>query len=285
MIIEGLRVWIVRHLNSQVLFSILMEKKGMKIAISGKGGVGKTTLAGVMARILAKRGRKVLAIDADPDSNLASAIGLPEEALAKLLPIASMTSMIEERTGAKKGTFGSMLKLNPKVDDLPDEMGVNYEGIKLLLLGCIPQGGGGCFCPENVLLKNLVRHLLVKREEALIIDMEAGLEHLGRGSTGQVDALIIVVEPGQRAMNTARQIKKLGEDLKIKNMMIVGNKVNSEEDRRLVEEELSDFPVLGYMSFNPKILQADKEGKSPFDMDEKIKEEVNAILTELEKRI
>jgi CO dehydrogenase maturation factor len=257
----------------------------MKIAISGKGGVGKTTLAGVMARILAKRGRKVLAIDADPDSNLASAIGLPKEALAKLSPIASMTSMIEERTGAKKGTFGSVLKLNPKVDDLPDEMGVNYEGIRLLLLGCIPQGGGGCFCPENVLLKNLVRHLLVKREEALIIDMEAGLEHLGRGSTGQVDALIIVVEPGQRAMNTARQIKKLGEDLKIKNMMIVGNKVNSEEDRQLIERDLSDFPVLGYMSFNPKVLQADKEGKSPFDMDEKIKEEVNTILTELEKRI
>jgi len=257
----------------------------MKIAISGKGGVGKTTLAGVMARILAKRGTKVLAIDADPDSNLASAIGLPKEALAKLSPIASMTSMIEERTGAKKGTFGSVLKLNPKVDDLPDEMGVNYEGIRLLLLGCIPQGGGGCFCPENVLLKNLVRYLLVKREEALIIDMEAGLEHLGRGSTGQVDALIIVVEPGQRAMNTARQIKKLGEDLKIKNMMIVGNKVNSEEDRQLIERDLSDFPVLGYMSFNPKILQADKEGKSPFDMDEKIKEEVEWILAELQKRI
>ncbi len=257
----------------------------MKIAISGKGGVGKTTLAGVMARILARRGRRVLAIDADPDSNLASAIGLPKEALAKLLPIASMTSMIEERTGATKGTFGSVLKLNPKVDDLPDEMGVNYDGIKLLLLGCIPQGGGGCFCPENVILKNLVRHLLVKREEALIIDMEAGLEHLGRGSTGQVDALIIVVEPGQRAMNTARQIKKLGEDLKIKNMMIVGNKVDSEEDRRLIERDLSDFPVLGYMSFNPHILQADKEGKSPYDMDERIKEEVEIILAELEKRI
>ncbi len=257
----------------------------MKVAISGKGGVGKTTLAGVMARILAHRGRKVLAIDADPDSNLASAIGLPKEALSKLLPIASMTSMIEERTGAKKGTFGSMFKLNPKVDDIPDEMGVSFQGIRLLLLGCIPQGGGGCFCPENVLLKNLVRHLLVQREEALIIDMEAGLEHLGRGSTGYVDALVIVVEPGQRAMNTARQIKRLGEDLKIKNMMIVGNKVNSEEDRRLIEEQLFDFPVLGHMSFNPKILQADREGKSPYDIDEKIKEEVEAILKELEKRI
>lgn len=257
----------------------------MKIAISGKGGVGKTTLAGVMARILAHRGRKVLAIDADPDSNLASAIGLPKEALSKLSPIASMTSMIEERTGAKKGTFGSMFKLNPKVDDLPDEVGVSYQGVKLLLLGCIPQGGGGCFCPENVLLKNLVRHLLVQREEALILDMEAGLEHLGRGSTGYVDALIIVVEPGQRAMNTARQIKKLGEDLKIKNMMIVGNKVKDEEDRRLIEEQLSDFPLLGHMSFNAKILQADREGKSPYDLDEKIKEEVKAILAELEKRI
>ncbi len=257
----------------------------MKIAISGKGGVGKTTIAGAMARILADRGRKVLAIDADPDSNLASAIGLPKEALSRLSPIASMTSMIEERTGAKKGTFGSMFKLNPKVDDIPDEMGVSYQGVKLLLLGCIPQGGGGCFCPENVLLKNLVRHLLVQREEALIIDMEAGLEHLGRGSTGYVDALVIVVEPGQRAMNTARQIKKLGEDLKIKNMMIVGNKINGEEDRRLIEEQLSDFPVLGHMSFNPKILQADREGKSPYDIDEKIKGEVETILAELEKRI
>jgi len=257
----------------------------MKVAISGKGGVGKTTLAGVMARLLAGKGKKVLAIDADPDSNLASAIGFPKEALEKIAPIASMTSLIEERTGSKKGSFGSMFKLNPKVDDIPDELGVTHEGVKLLLLGSIPQGGGGCFCPENVLLKNLVRHVLVLRDEALIIDMEAGLEHLGRGSTGYVDGLIIVVEPGQRAIQTARQIKKLGEDLKIKNMMIVGNKINSEEDRKVIEENLYDFPILGHMSFNPKILQADREGRSPYDMNDQIRDEVEVILKELERRI
>lgn len=257
----------------------------MKIAISGKGGVGKTTLAGVIARLFADEGRKVLAIDADPDSNLASAIGLPKQEVEKLIPIASMTSFIEERTGAKKGSFGSIFKLNPKVDDIPDEMGVTYKGIKLLILGSIPQGGGGCFCPENVLLKNLIKHIFTKRDEVIIVDMEAGLEHLGRGSTGYVDALIVVVEPGQRAINTARQIKRLGDDLNIKNIMIVGNKVTSDEDRKLIEENLSEFPILGHMSFNQRIIEADRVGKSPFDMDEKVKDEVRLIIKELERKI
>ena len=250
----------------------------MKIAISGKGGVGKTTLAGVMARILAQRGKKVLAIDADPDANLASALGFPKEMVEKLTPLIAMTPLVEERTGAKKGTYGTMFKLNPRVDDIPDELGVSYRGVKLLVLGAISQGGGGCFCPENVLLKSLMRHLFVGRDEVVIVDMEAGLEHLGRGSTEHVDALIVVVEPGLRAISTTKQIRKLAADLGVKKVLGVGNKITSEEDRKIIEEHLSDLEVLGHLSFNPKILQADRDGVSPYDIDDQVKAEVGEII-------
>ncbi len=254
----------------------------MKVAISGKGGVGKTTLAGVMARILADRGKKVLAIDADPDANLASALGFPKEMVEKVTPLVAMTPLVEERTGAKKGTYGAMFKLNPKVDDLPDQLGVSHRGVKLLVLGSISQGGGGCFCPENVLLKGLMRHLFVGRDEVVIVDMEAGLEHLGRGSTEFVDALIVVVEPGLRSIGTTKQIRKLAADLGVKRVLIVGNKITTEEDRKIIEEHLPDFEILGHLSFNPKILQADRDGVSPYDIDDRIKEEVAKIIERME---
>jgi CO dehydrogenase maturation factor len=264
-----------------VLFITVISGEGtifMKIAISGKGGVGKTTLAGVMARILAQRGKKVLAIDADPDANLASALGFPKEMVEKLTPLIAMTPLVEERTGAKKGTYGTMFKLNPRVDDIPDELGVSYRGVKLLMLGAISQGGGGCFCPENVLLKSLMRHLFVGRDEVVIVDMEAGLEHLGRGSTEHVDALIVVVEPGLRAISTAKQIRKLAAELGVKKVLAVGNKITTKEDRKIIEEHLGDLEILGYLSFNPKILQADRDGVSPYDIDDQVKTEVGEII-------
>lgn len=250
----------------------------MKIAISGKGGVGKTTLAGIMVRILAERGYKILAIDADPDSNLASAIGIDEEKLKSTKPLAQMTEFIEERTNTKKGTYGSFFKLNPLVDDIPERFAVEKDGIKLVVLGNIQQGGGGCFCPENVLLKSLLSYILIERGESVIVDMEAGLEHLGRGTAEYVDVLIVVVEPGQRSFQTAYQVRKLSQDLGIQRLYIVGNKVMDVSDDEFIRKNLEGFTVLGSMSYNEKIIDADKRGVSPFDIDEKIKTEVEHIV-------
>ncbi|OGP85195.1 MAG: carbon monoxide dehydrogenase [Deltaproteobacteria bacterium RBG_16_54_11] len=254
----------------------------MKIAIAGKGGVGKTTLAGVMARYLAEEGYKVLTIDADPDANLASALGFPPELLKGVTPLAEMTPLVEERTGAKKGTFSGVFRLNPKVDDIPDTYSVTHHGVKLLTVGSIPQAEGGCFCPENILLKGLLHHILVKRDEMVIIDMEAGLEHLTRGSTKHVDAFIIVVEPGQRSISTAKQIRRLALDLGVQKVYGVGNKVTSPEDRALIEKGLSELSFLGHLSFNQKVIEADKQGISPYDLDGAIKKEVQEIVKRLQ---
>jgi CO dehydrogenase maturation factor len=255
----------------------------MKVAISGKGGVGKTTLAGVMARVLAAQGHKVLAIDADPDANLASAVGIPQEEVQRMKPLAQMRELIEERTGAAKGSYGAYFKLNPQVDDLPDRFSLSKEGVKLMVLGTIPQGGGGCFCPENVVLKSLLAHAFVEREEYLIVDMEAGLEHLGRGTTAYMDALIVVVEPGRRSFQTARQVKALAADLGIRRVYVVANKVANDADLAMVREHLADIPLLGSMSYNEKVIEADKMGVSPYDTDPAIRAEVEKIIAAFEQ--
>ena len=255
----------------------------MKVAISGKGGVGKTTLAGVMARVLAAAGHKVLAIDADPDANLASAVGIPQEELKNLKPLAGMRELIEERTGATKGAYGAYFKLNPQVEDLPDRFSLKRDGVKLMVLGTIPQGGGGCFCPENVVLKSLLAHVFIEREEYLIVDMEAGLEHLGRGTTAYMDALIVVVEPGRRSFQTARQVKDLAADLGIKRVYAVVNKAAGEADIAMVRECLPELALLGVMRYNEKVIEADKLGVSPYDIDPAIRTEVEEIIAALEK--
>lgn len=253
----------------------------MKIAVSGKGGVGKTTLAGVMSRLLADQGYKVLSIDADPDSNLASAIGIDPGKLEQLKPLAQMKEFIEERTGAQKGSYGSFFKLNPRVDDIPERFSVSRDGVRLVVLGTIPRGGGGCFCPENVLLKAFLTHLFVERDEYVILDMEAGLEHLGRGTSAYMDALIVVVEPGRRSLQTAAQISALANDLGISKVYAVGNKVAGNADIDMIKQHLFSLPLLGAMSFNEKVMEADRLGVSPYDLDEKIRLEVGAIVNAL----
>lgn len=257
----------------------------MKIAISGKGGVGKTTIAGTLARLMADLDQKVLAIDADPDANLASAIGFTMKEVENVTPLAQMTKEIESRTGAKKGTFGGIFKLNPQVDDIPEKFSLLKKNIKLLILGTIPEGGGGCYCPESVLLKYLLRHLFLQRDESIILDMEAGLEHLGRGSTRGIDAFIVVVEPGTRSLQTARQVRKLAGDLGVKQVYVVGNKIHTPEDRRFIEESLDDMIILGSLDYDPEIVAADRRDEAPYDVNPEVVKNVKEMYNNLCRRI
>jgi CO dehydrogenase maturation factor len=238
----------------------------MKIAITGKGGVGKTTIAGILSRLFAAEGAKVLAIDADPDANLAAALGIKEEEYKKIVPFSKMKELAEERTGAQEG-YGSYFALNPKVDDLPEKYCLSHHGVDLLVMGTVDQGGSGCVCPEHTLLKRLMKHLLFEREDVVIMDMEAGIEHLGRGTAESVDALIVVVEPGKRSIQTAGQINKLAKDIGIKNIFVVASKVRNEEDFTFISKELKEFKILGKVSLNEDVRKADMQGSSPFDID------------------
>jgi len=257
----------------------------MKIAITGKGGVGKTTLAGTLARLYAADGRPVLAIDADPDTNLAMSLGISLEQVTKITPIVAMDDLIEERTGARPGSQAPFFKLNPRVSDLPDTLSVEHEGVRLMVMGSVQKGGGGCVCPENVLLRSLVRHLLVDRDEVVILDMVAGTEHLGRGTADAVDAFIVVIEPSRRSIQTAGNIRRLAADINIRRIFAVGNKVRTPEERTFIEQQVGDLPLLGIISFHPEIIEADRRGVAIYDLGGAASQEVAAIREKLDQQI
>ncbi len=237
----------------------------MKLAISGKGGVGKTTLAALLAQVYADQGRDVLAVDADPAPCLAGALGFPDELRAQLHPISEMDELIEERTGAKPGTVGGFFTLNPRVDDVPERFCVTHRGVHLLEMGAVDLGGSGCICPESAMLKTLFTHLLFRDDEVLILDMYAGVEHLGRATVDFVDALIIVVEPTRRSLGTAVQIKKLANDIGLTRLWLVGNKVRNEDEAAFLRAESPDIPLLGLLPADLGVQEADRLGTAVYD--------------------
>jgi len=256
-----------------------MTKGGiiMKIAITGKGGVGKTTFSSMLSRMFAEDGYRVVAVDADPDANLALALGFPKEVYDSIVPISEMKNFVSDRTAASIGSFGKMFKLNPKVDDIPENFCKEYNGVRLLTLGTVDSGGSGCVCPEHVLLKRLCSHLILQNKDVVVMDMEAGIEHLGRGTAEGVDAFVVVVEPGERSLQTYRKVKKLGNDIGVKKVFVVGNKIRNKEDEEFIISNLEDGEALGFIYYNQDVINSDRANQSPYDTSEVTREQVKAI--------
>jgi len=232
----------------------------MKLAISGKGGVGKTTISALIASAFQSLGQQVVAIDADPDSNLLACMGYPTPEAVP--PLVQLKDLIEERTGVKPGSIGGMFKLNPRVDDLLGKYAVDVDGVQVLVAGAVKKGGSGCYCPENALVRALVGHRLVEPDTTLVLDMEAGVEHLGRGTVESVDRLLVVADPGRRAVETAGRIHRLAADIGLTRVGVVGNRIRSLQDEVFLREALPDMDFVGFVPFDEGIVEAEREGRT-----------------------
>lgn len=254
----------------------------MKIAVTGKGGVGKTTFAATLARLYAEEGRPVLAADVDPDANLGLALGFDEETLDSIVPISKMRKLVEERTGANNQN--QFYTLNPKVDDIPEKYGKVCNGVRMLVLGTVETGGGGCVCPEHVMLKRIISNLVLRREDVVILDMEAGLEHLGRGTTSGMDAFVVVIEPGARSVQTYKNVKRLAKDLGVRQVYVVANKVRNADDEEFIQNKIPAEDLLGMIHYNTDVIDADRQGKSPYDFSEDVTREIREIKQKIDRQ-
>ena len=253
----------------------------MKLAITGKGGVGKTTLSSTLARLYAAEGRTVLAADVDPDANLGLALGLSQEEVDAIVPISKMKALAKERTGASDDN--RFYKLNPYVADIPEKYGKTVNGVKLLVMGTVDLGGSGCVCPEHVMLKSILASLTYRKNDVVIMDMEAGLEHLGRGTAQGMDQFIVVIEPGSRSVQTYRNVKRLASDLGIQKVRVVANKIRDAADEEFIKNSIPAEDLLGFIHYNPEIMDADRQGKSPYDCSPTAIEEIRKIKAILDR--
>lgn len=253
----------------------------MKVAITGKGGVGKTTLSSTLARLYADEGRTVLAADVDPDANLGLALGLSQDEVDGIIPISRMRTLVEERTGANEAN--KFFKLNPYVADIPEKYAKEIHGVKLLVMGTVDTGGHGCVCPEHVMLKAILSSLTYRKNDVVIMDMEAGLEHLGRGTAANMDQFIVVIEPGARSVQTYRNVKRLAQDLGVKRVRVVANKVRDEQDEAFIRQSIPEEDLLGILHYNTEVIDADRQGKSPYDFSPTAIEEIRKIKAILDR--
>ena len=252
----------------------------MKIAVTGKGGVGKTTLSSTLARLYADEGRTVLAADVDPDANLGLALGLTQEEVDEIIPISKMKALAKERTGASDDN--KFYKLNPYVADIPDIYAKPINGVKLLVMGTVDLGGSGCVCPEHVMLKQILASLTYRKNDVVIMDMEAGLEHLGRGTASNMDQFIVVIEPGARSVQTYRNVKRLATDLGVKQVRVVANKIRDAQDEEFIRSAIPPEDLLGIIHYNTEVIDADRQGKSPYDCSPTALDEIRAIKARLD---
>lgn len=253
----------------------------MKVAITGKGGVGKTTLSSTLARLYAAEGRPVLAADVDPDANLGLALGLSQEEVDAIVPISKMRTLVEERTGANEAN--KFFKLNPYVADIPEKYAKDVGGVKLLVMGTVDVGGSGCVCPEHVMLKAILSSLTYRKDDVVILDMEAGLEHLGRGTTESMDEFIVVIEPGARSVQTYKNVKRLAKDLGVSQVKVVANKVRNPEDEEFIRNKIPAEDLLGMIHYNTEVMDADRQGKSPYDFSETVTAEIRKIKDKIDQ--